>query len=129
MSVPNLERKLFLFRKILNNPLSLNIKNTFDLVEKLTPLLYYIASVLEKIQNECENYDPSNCINFSVYVYPHCREYQDIFSVINKYIDSFSFDDLANVNIVQKIKLRILEKLESNYFNLLINLQTYFNRC
>ena len=33
---------------IIHNPQSLNIKNTFDLVEKLTPLLHYISSNIKK---------------------------------------------------------------------------------
>ena len=35
---------VFTYNSIIHNPQSLNIKNTFDLVEKLTPLLYYILN-------------------------------------------------------------------------------------
>ena len=34
-------KKSFYNKSKIYNPLSLNITNTFDLVEKLTPLLYY----------------------------------------------------------------------------------------
>ena len=78
-------------------------------------------SVLEKIINECENYHPNNTIHFDIMVYPIWSEY-----TFNNILDKicnvyFSFDDSANVNIFQKIKLIILEKLESNYFNHLFN--------
>ena len=41
----------FKYKSKINNPQSLNIKNTFDLMEKLAPLINYIISNLEKFKN------------------------------------------------------------------------------
>ena len=101
--------------------MSLNIKNTFDLVEKLTPLLYYLTSVLEKFINVCQNYHPIIPIYFNITVYPNWSGYSFNNSLDRIYNVFFRFDDLENVNIFQKIKLGILEKLESNYFNHFFN--------
>ena len=38
----------FKYSSTIHNPQNLNIKNTFDLIEKLTPLLYYISSNIKK---------------------------------------------------------------------------------
>ena len=41
----------FKYKSKINNPQSLNIKNTFDLMKKLAPLINYIISNLEKFKN------------------------------------------------------------------------------
>ena len=38
----------FIYTSTIHNPQSLNIKNTFDLIEKLKPLLNYISSNIKK---------------------------------------------------------------------------------
>ena len=48
----------FYYLSEIHNPQSLNIKNTFDLIEKLTPLLYYISSNIEKFIKEDKEYNP-----------------------------------------------------------------------
>ena len=43
-------KRVFRCKRIIHNLLNLNIKNTFDLVEKLTPFLYFVFSDLEKLK-------------------------------------------------------------------------------
>ena len=50
----------FKYSSTIHNAQSLNIKTTFDLIEKLTPLFKYISSNIEKIIKEDEVYHP-NC--------------------------------------------------------------------
>ena len=49
----------FKYSSKIHNPQSLNIKNTLDLIEKLTPLLNYIFSKIENFIKEDEEYHPS----------------------------------------------------------------------
>ena len=48
----------FKYFTTINDPQSLNIKNTFDLIEKLNPWLNYISSNIKKIIKEDEEYHP-----------------------------------------------------------------------
>ena len=41
-------KEAFYYKAKIYNPLSLNITNTFDLIEKLTPLFYYNGEYLRK---------------------------------------------------------------------------------
>ena len=71
------------FTKI-HNPQSLRIKNNFDLIEKLKPLLNYISSNIKKIIKEDEEYCPecSFTITASVdfsdsdYINSECDEFR-----------------------------------------------------
>ena len=63
-------KEAFLYDSLIYNPLSLHIINTFDLVEILTPLFYYIMSALEKFKNEDENY-PDYTLRVFAKVYPY----------------------------------------------------------
>ena len=93
----------FLHESKIYNPLSLNITNTFDLVEKLTPSLYFVLSDLEKIKNidnqNHPSYNPDDTVVVFVIVYPVTEEF---FSGIKLFKVKFKFSALTNVNIFQK---------------------------
>ena len=58
----------FKYSSTIHNPQSLYIKNTFDLIEKLTPLLFYISSNIEKFIKEDEEYHPDCYFSITVSV-------------------------------------------------------------
>ena len=58
----------FKYSNTIHNPQSLNIKNTFDLIEKLTTLLYYISSNIERFIKEDEEYHPDCYFSITVSV-------------------------------------------------------------
>ena len=47
----------FIYSSTIYNPQSLNIKNTFDIIEKLKPLVNYISSNIES-EEESEEEEP-----------------------------------------------------------------------
>ena len=70
----------FKYFTTIHNPQSLNIKNNFDLIEKLKPLLYYISRNIEKFIKEDEEYYPGQCsfkiiasVDFSISDYINSR--------------------------------------------------------
>ena len=52
----NYRVKEYEYRSKIHNPQSLNITNSFDLAEKLMPLICYIVSDTKKLKNEVEDY-------------------------------------------------------------------------
>ena len=100
------------------NPLSLNITNSFDLVEKLTPLFYFIVSYLEKFKNE-NNYNSGDTIKLYSYFSSHIGG--DIYRTDSLFDIKFMFDDLTSVNVLQKIKLRIEKAFKKRHFNFVFN--------
>ena len=116
------------------NPQSLNIKTTFDLVEKLTPLLNYMFSTLEKFKNENEDYHPECCFIISASVHFTCgdgccdyHDYHDDWFTkhVVLFFALFGIGDLTNVDIFQKIKLRIKREIEKNPYNLIFNTKPF----
>ena len=71
-----------------------------------------MVSTLENFKNEDENY-PDNTLQVSTKVYPDINrdcQLDQLFHV------KFRFGDLTNVNILQKIKLRIKDELENEHY-------------
>ena len=89
--------------------MSLNITNSFDLVEKLTPSIYLVLSKLEKFKNE-NNYNPDDTLKISSY-FSSCTT-EGFFFLEKVCLILIFFYDLTNVNIFQKIKLSIKEAIE-----------------
>ena len=58
----------FIYSSTIHNPQSLKIKNTFDLIEKLKPLVNYISSNIKKFIKEDEEYHPDCTFSISVIV-------------------------------------------------------------
>ena len=88
------------------NPFSLNIKNSFDFVEKLTPLINYISSTFKKFkENAIKNYVNHQKYSFTIEIAFKCG-YQ-LFQVCET--TSFSFESSLNVN---EIKETMKEKIE-----------------
>ena len=124
----------FKYSSTIHNPQSLNIKNTFDLMKKLTPLLYYISSNIEKFIKEDEEYHPGECsfkitasVDFSVSDYYINSRYE--FFRVSK-IELFECDYgngslTGDMNIFQKIKSRIEEEIEENPYNLLFKTNSF----
>ena len=93
-------------------PLRLNIKNTFDLVENLTPLLTYIASTLKEFKNNArknyKNYqDYSFCIKMKL-----CRKYSNLIQIGQVFKVNFIFVSSLNINV---IKTSIKRKIEDEH--------------
>ena len=76
----------------MHNPLSLNITNTFDFVENLTPLFTYLLSFLEK-------YYSGRGFNISVDIYDEVNILP--FNAGKVFNVSFGFDDFLSVNEVK----------------------------
>ena len=91
------------------NPLSLNITNSLDLIEKLKPLLYFTASHLEKFKNVNNNppYDTLEIIaSFTTPV-----NFEDLFKIKIK---------LTHENIFHKINLCIKNTIKKKILILLL---------
>ena len=58
----------FNYYSTIHNPQSLNIKNTFDLIEKLKPLVNYISSNIKNFIKEDKEYHPDCSFSISVIV-------------------------------------------------------------
>ena len=116
----------FIYTSIIHNPQSLNIKNTFDLVEKLTPLLHYISSNIKKFIKESEEYYPG-CI-FSITTEVDFSESNYANSMYDKFREKYIglFDCSCGIggltgdmDIFQKIKAYTEREIEINPYNLL----------
>ena len=59
------------------NAQSLNIKTTFDLIKKITPLFKYISSNIEKIIKEDEEYHTDCYFSIGTLVKYTCNEVQN----------------------------------------------------
>ena len=116
------------------DPLSLNITNLRDLMEEVTPSIYYMMSWLEEslknkrsVYLEYKNvegahpfFTPDDCINFYIRIYsfkkfPNCTTCWYWNKHISKTIVDvkFKFNDLTNgENILTKIKTHIIEELK-----------------
>ena len=100
----------------------LNITNTFDLVEKLTPLLNYIISTLEKFKNEDEDYHPECCFGLSTSLYFNYVAAKKEILLFRDFI--WSEEYYSNVDIFQKIKL-IIKGIERRSYNLVFNTKPF----
>ena len=85
------------------SPLSLNITNSLDLIEKLKPLVYFTASYLEKFKN-VNNHTPHDTLETKAIF--SCR-HRGFFNEEDLFKIEFKFGDLTSVNIFRKIDLRI----------------------
>ena len=116
------------------DPLSLNITNLRDLMEEVTPSIYYMMSWLEEslknkrsVYLEYKNVEgahpsltPDDCINFYIRIYsfkkfPNCTTRWYWNKHISKTIVNVKFksNDLTNgENILMKIKTHIIEELK-----------------
>ena len=74
--VGNPHDKFKYFSKI-HNAQSINIKTTFDLIEKLTPLFTYISSNIEKFIKEDEEYMTECYFSVGAFVKFTCNEVQN----------------------------------------------------
>ena len=118
----------FQYSSKIHNPHSLNIKNTFDLIEKLTPLLNYIFSNTERFIKEDEEYQPDcyfpNTASVEFTRGDICYDTNDYWftnSVVLFYIFYGIGDLTRDIDIFQKIKLEIKEEIEANPYNLIFN--------
>ena len=122
----------FCYLSEIHNPQSLNIKNTFDLIEKLTPLLYYISSNIEKFIKEDQEYHPDCYFSITASVDFTNSDY------INSRYDTFRVKDIGlfdcfygiggltgDMNIFQKIKAYIESEIEENPYNLLFKTNSF----
>ena len=106
-------KRAFTHESKIHNPLSLIITNTFDLLEKLTPSLYFVLSDLEKFKNtEGENhpYNPDDTIEVYASVFPVTGK--RFYSGNMLFKVKFKFGCLTNVNIFRKTKLRIKREIK-----------------
>ena len=118
----------FKYFSTIHNPQSLNIKDTFDLIEKLTPLLYYISSNIEKFIKEDIEYHP-DCY-FSITVGVDFSNSNYIYSIRTQKIGLFDcFYGIGgltgDMNIFQKIKSMMEEEIQENPYNLLFNTNSF----
>ena len=67
----------FKYSSTIHNTQSLNIKTTFDLIEKLTPLVKYISSNIEKFIKEDGEYYPDCYFSIGTFVKFTCNEVQN----------------------------------------------------
>ena len=121
------------------NPLTLNITNSIDLIEKLKPLLYFTVSYLEKFKN-VNNHNPHDTLEIKASFYSRHRGFsgeENLFEI------KFKFDHLTHENIFRKIHLRIKniikkiililflipnllkQLLLSEFFDLMLKLEEY----
>ena len=61
--------KSFYYISEVKNPQKLNIKNTFDLLEYLTPLFTYIASNIKVFKEDFIKNHANNCVNYQGYAF------------------------------------------------------------
>ena len=125
---------VFEYSSTIHNPQSLNIKNTFDLIEKLTPLLYYISSNIEKFIKEDEEYRPGEwsfkitaSVDFSISD-SYINSRYDVFRVSKIKLFECEYENgslTGDMNIFQKIKSWIEEQIEENPYNLLFDTNSF----
>ena len=122
----------FKYSSKIHKPQSLNIKNTFDLIEKLTPLLNYIFSNIERFIKEDEEYQPDCYFSITASVeFTHgdiCYDTNDYWftkSVVLFYIFYGIGGLTRDIDIFQKITLKIKEEIETNPYNLIFNTKPF----
>ena len=99
------------------NPLSLNITNSLDLIEKLKPLLYITVSYLEKFKN-VNNHNPHDTLEIKARFFSRRRDFsgdKNLFEI------KFKFDHLTHEHTFRKINLRIKNIIKKNHFNFIFN--------
>ena len=79
----------FEYSSTIRNAQSLNIKTTFDLKEKLTPLFKYVSSNIEKFIKEDEEYHPDCYFSIGTFYKFTCNEVQ------NNYINNQWYTNCA----------------------------------
>ena len=122
----------FIYTSTIHNPQSLNIKNTFDLIEKLKPLLNYISSNIKKFMKEAEEYHPDCSFMITASVDFRNSDY------INSQYDKFRTQKIGlfecdygtdglteDMDIFQEIKSRMEDNIEENPYNLLFNTNSF----
>ena len=86
-------------------PLKLNIKNSIDLIERLTPSIYSMFSYLRKNNTNEQNYPYGSNTTVSIKAFcltaPQERERCDLFEI------KFKFSDITKVNVLRSIKRKI----------------------
>ena len=111
---------------------SLNIKNTFDLIEKLKPLLNYISSNIKKFMKEDEEYDPE--CSFMIIASVDFRNSDYINSQYDRFRRKkiglfecdYGIDGLTeDMDIFQEIKSRMEDFIEEDHYNLLFNTNSF----
>ena len=123
----------FKYSTTIHNPQSLNIKTTFDLIEKLKPLLYSISSNTEKFIKEDKEYYPGECsfkitasVDFSISDYINSRYGEFRVREIGLFECDYGNNGLrGDMNIFQRIKSLIEEEIEENPYNLLFNTNSF----
>ena len=112
----------FKYSNTIHNAQSLNIKTTFDLIEKLTPLFKYISSNIERFIKEDEEYCPNCYFSIDTFVKFTCNEVQNNYIKNEWYtnyviliqlfygIGSLTVDMDIFWGIMEDIKKRIEEK-------------------
>ena len=120
----------FKYSSTIHNAQSLNIKTTFDLIEKLTPLFKYISSNIERFIKEDEEYCPNCYFSIGTFVKFTCNEVQ------NNYINNewytnyvilfqlfFGIGGLTgDMDIFGEIMEDIKKRIEENPYNLIFNI-------
>ena len=98
-------KKIFEHRVEEIYPLKLNIKNSVDLIARLTPSIYSRLSYLRKNNTSEQNYPYSSNTKVSIKAFcltdPQERERQDLFEI------KFKFSDITKVNVFRSIKQKI----------------------
>ena len=91
-------------------PLKLNIKNSTDLIERLTPSIYSMLSYLRKNNTREQNYPYGSNTTVSIKALcltaPQERERCDLFKI------KFKFSDITKVNILRSIKRKIKNEVK-----------------
>ena len=98
------------------NPVKLNVANTIDLTEKLTPLYYFVVSFLKRFKNEIQH---DNIFEHYIAVSSSDDpDGDDDDNRVELFVITFNFDDLTNENetMLQKIKLKIKNIIEDRFY-------------